>query len=356
MRNLRWLGVAMVVAGCGGKAKPGEPATVPAATAATMATTAAADTAVLAVDTTAAATPETVAEPEVQAEVAAADTPETTACKALLAKAWTAVKPNVEKLGVVTDAALEGRFMANESFIKACAALPPEKRACLAKADHPLAAIATCEADKPTRTLYPFDFTNEVKLWPRVPLAKEDAAALTAWAAGTWVNEWASIGLKSTWKIDATGTVESTELKDGQPKQGALVIDSLTFRDAGRVEVHYQGSSTQTFTFVRGDNDTFYAASNTLYDAYPVADEKNFVVRHNWDFIVMRDGACEVIVQSGESLPATCRFAKEGARRVFTTEVTRPGASRPSTMRHIVQDKLFLVDSLVEIGTFKRQK
>jgi len=286
------------------------------------------------------------------------DSAELSRCKDILAKGWAAVKPVIAKLGVDGDAALEARFLGDKNYLDACVALPQDKRDCLAQAENPVAAIATCEINKPKRVLGSYDFAREIKLWPSTPLSKEETDALYKWLQGKWQSDWTQAEERTRWVIGPQGKVESAEVeRRGAPDPKANVPETITFTETRKLAVLWKGSTTtQTLAFYKESDDVFYASTNGLYDAFPVLDEKHFVVRHGWEYIAFDNGSCEVIMGSGVALPAKCGFTKGDGRRLFKAEFQRPGAARPTTTTHVVLGKYFLVDAMFEAARFVRQK
>jgi hypothetical protein len=152
--------------------------------------------------------------------------------------------------------------------------------------------------------------------------------------------------------------VESAEVtRGGKVDERANVPEKISFATTRRMDVLWKGSTTtQNLSFFKESDDVFYASTNKLYDAYPIANEKDFVVRHGWEYIVVDGDNCQVITAQGLSLPAKCAFDHENGRRVFTAEFTRPGASRPATTKHVIIGEHFLHSAMMDSARFVRQK
>jgi len=268
------------------------------------------------------------------------------------------VRPVIAKLGVIADESLGSFYTTDKAYLDACVALSQGKRDCLTLADNPLLGITSCQINEPTQVLWAFDFGKKVAAWPSTALTEEDAAVLSQWLVGTWQMTWETGKETQRWTIGKGGKVTSAEVtRRDKVDAGALVPEQLTFKQTRKIEVLWKGSTTtQSFSFFKASDTEFYASGNGLYDAYPVEDEKHFMVRHGWEYILYDEGRCEVIFGTGLSLPATCTFSKDGAKRVFKTEFQRPGAARPSTTMHVILGKHFVVDSMYESARFVRQK
>lgn len=286
------------------------------------------------------------------------DSAELTQCKAILVKSWTAVAPVIAKLGVIPDESIRTSYVSDQTYLDACVALPQDKRDCLTLADNPVLGLKTCKINEPNQVLSAFDFGDKIAAWPSAPLDPEEVGRLTRWLAGTWLSTWDKAQEQQRWVIGAGGQVTSaTVVRRGQPDTEALVPDTVAFKQTRKLEVHWKGKqTTQSFSFLMAGDDVFLASGNGLYDAYPVEDEKRFMVRHGWEFILFDNGRCEVIFGTGLSVPATCSFEQDGDKRLFKTEFQRPGATRPSTTSHVIIGKHFVVDSMFESARFVRQK
>ncbi len=289
------------------------------------------------------------------------DSPELTQCKAILAKSWAVVKPVIARLGLVPDEALESFYISDSGYLDACAALSQTHRDCLTLADNPVAGLTSCRINEPKQVLRAFDFGDRIAAWPSEPLPPEESARLSRWLEGTWLmtrDNRDGGQEQQRWVVGRDGEVTRAEvIRRGKVDPDALVPATLTFKQTRKLEVHWKGSTTtQSFAFFQADVGVFLASSNGLYDAYPVADERHFMVRHGSEFILFDNGRCEVILGTGLSLPATCTFAQDGDQRTFDTEFQRPGATRPSTTSHVIIGKHFVVDSMFESARFVRQK
>jgi len=291
-----------------------------------------------------------------------ADSAELSQCKAIVSKSWTAVKPVIGSLGVMTDAPFESLYRNDLGFLDACVGLPQNLRDCLTLADNPVLGIETCKINEPTPLIKAFDIGAHVELWPSQPLSAEDAAVLTAQLQGTWLMRWDKGQQQQRWVIGPGGKVTSAELTiRGKVDPNALVPEELSFKQTRKLGVRWKGTdTTQSFAFFMVDKDTFFASGNGLYDAYPVADEAHFLVRHRREFVRYDAGRCDVILGTGLSLPATCSFKQDGDLRRFETTYQSPGQepaqARPITFSHVLIGKHFIVDSMYESARFVRQK
>lgn len=287
----------------------------------------------------------------------AAPSPNLKRCQELISKAWKAVQPGLVKLQATIDEAFEKAFTSHTYFLEPCAALAADKLECLEKADNPIDGIATCDLNAgatTAMTIYKND--SKIGLFPRKKLEAAEAETTIASLEGTWVNEWAAIKERTTWTIAKDGTVTKAEvLKDGQPKDKAMIPDKLHVEEEGRLKIHWKNSSTtQTFSFVKIGNE-FYANGNTLYDAYEVPDQKKFVVRSNWTFLVFDGGKCEAIDTSGLVAPATCAFVTEKGNKLFKAEWKFASDRVTQTSKHVILGKHFLHETLFEAGRYRKR-
>ena len=114
-------------------------------------------------------------------------------------------------------------------------------------------------------------------------------------------------------------------------------------------------TTTQHYAFFKAGPNTFYASSNSLYDAYPIANLKDFIVRWGWDYIAYKNGKCELLQTSGLVVPANCKFTKKGGKRWFNADWKLPGSTYVRKAGYLVVGKVFVHESMVSTSTFKRK-
>ena len=257
------------------------------------------------------------------------EAPGTKDCQAMLAKSWAKIKPALAKLKVPVDAAAEKAYGHNKNFVKICTELNDEQRACLGKAELPIIAMKACKAEKGKRySLGPPSFRSKISIGKPKPLAADKAAAALAAVTGTWTNTF--VGKTSTWNIAADGSVDATATRvDGKPIGKVSLPDSIKFELERRFEVHWKGSTSQQgFSYFQKDADTFLASTNLIYDAQPLADEKNFAIQLEHDYVVLADGKCEAIDNYGIGTEATCEFIQDASDRKLKISYTSPRTNR----------------------------
>lgn len=340
--------LALALGGCGKKKADEEPAAVPEV----APVAAAADTP---------ATVEPPAEAAAEAAAAPAASAEATACAGLLDKAWPHVEAVLGRLGVEDAAALAGAYKSGGTqFIERCAALTEEQRACLAAAEHPIEAIATCkinEGKKASERLFGIDMGSHVKMFEPGEIAEDEAQKVVSELSGRWVSNWAALKTQTTWVVaDGVATIDAVANGKAQdPKTATL---SLT---KDRRLTLTQGTSAQPYAFLRDGGKTFYLSSNLLYDAYPVTDATSFKLRNDWDFVVFDNGACEAMSATGVVAKATCKFGKRDGGKTFEVAYQFPGEVWNNGKPAIKERTYFLVgdhflhESMVTIGTFKKK-
>lgn len=289
----------------------------------------------------------------------APDDATTTQCKQLLTRSWQAAQRGFAKLQVAVDAALEQTYTTDKDYLEACVALAVDKRDCLVKAENPIAGIDTCNVNQGAATSLALPrVESKIGLFALEPVPADEATTLQASLKGTWTNEFKAIKELTTWTIGDGGAVTSAEvLEDGKPKGRANVPDQLSFRETRRMATHWKDSTTtQMLAFYKPSKDVFYASTNSLYDVYPVANQKSFVVRHEWNVISYDGGTCEAINMDGLIVPATCQFARDGATKVFRATYQFPRSKAPTTSELVVLGDVFMHKAMFDIAKFTRRK
>ena len=339
---------------CGGKAneaKPTKEKTTKKTSSATKKTTAAKP----------APTKKTTATPTAKKKPAATpvDPEAAKACNAILAKSWEVVQPAMKILKIAPTAELKTAVTTNKNLLAACVLLSKEKRDCMTKAANPITAIDTCavNAKGVKKRLYHFSIAKKSTLLEPKPITKADADKIIAWLKGTWVNEWKAINEVTTWTIGEGGVVTTAQVtRKGKLNPKASVPSKVSMKNQRRLTVRWKGSTTdQHLAFFKGDANTFYASTNGLYDAYPVANQKNFVVRIDWDYVTYNNGKCQAINSYGVMVDAQCKFGKKDGEKTFEAVYTWPGSKYKRTKRWIVKGNHFLHSSLFN-SAYNRKK
>jgi len=309
-----------------------------------------------------AAKPAALAEAEAKAKAAkpTVDPAAKAQCEKIVDRAWTMAEANLGRLGVENPASHADRYKKNASrFIANCAELPADKRECMQKAADPIASLDTCKVneniDKKKRLWAP-SIRSFVKLLAPEPIAPEESAKRVKALAGTWKRDWKQAKIETTWKISATGEVSESETKFGKKEDRKFKI---SFPKTRRLKVDH-GSSGQEYSFVQAGNKTFYTSSNLVYDAWPVTDEKSFTVKSSSDYVLFKDGACDVISEYGSTVKGKCEWGKDGKNKTFTVEYGFPGKTgfggKPrvnKTIYYFIAGHL-LHESLVHSGKFTK--
>ncbi len=281
------------------------------------------------------------ASPEVKAEEVApvAEEPGAAAaqCKRILEKSWKAVQPALAKLQVTVAAEAEAEFVTTgydaKGFNEKCPAAPKGYRDCIEAADNPLHFIRSCHRQlaepKPDELPIPKPPMKSALL-DAVALPADAGAKILASIVGTWesADNWGT----ETWVIAKDGKVEVSRVRDGKPQEKSTLDSfSVSFAKVGEMVVHFGSNDQRRSFFLAEDGKTLYTSGNLMWSVYPLRDGKTFVAMSGFDWVLAKDGACEVVTYLGSVVPATCTFAERDGGKFFDLTYQVPGTMRWGT-------------------------
>jgi hypothetical protein len=274
-------------------------------------------------------------------------------CNDILAVAWTAIGPALDKLKVVKTSQVEKAYRETKPFIDRCVKLPKDARDCLTGSTNPVSGIRTCKVNenaKGNARLYAPSLRSHIGLLASGKLTSTAGARLLIGLDGTWKNTWADEKIEDEWIFSESGDLETiTTVDGGAPKKTAYTIHF----DAERRMKATTGGSARRFTLVKVDKKTFFASRSVLHDAFLMDDKKAFEIRNGGDYILYEDGSCEVVTSEGLMAEAECKHGRERYRKNFTAKYELPGGV-VREVTYWVYGKHLVHEKLVECCKFKR--
>jgi hypothetical protein len=289
--------------------------------------------------------------------------PQAALCGAIVARSFEAVRPALVKLGVPDAASLAAEYTKRHKYyLKDCLAAPVEKLECVLATSNPVSGLDECAVNEALeKKLWPVDIKGFVDGFDPTPLSAEEGAKILAQVQGTWVSEWKSgdrLLYTTTRVIGPDGKTVETKKTESNGELTTREI-TLSFEAVDRATILWNTTKQQSVFVLKGD--TFYESSNLVYAAFPLPDRTAFSFKGRDEWVLFAKGACEMITFLGLQIPGECSFTEDGGREIFTARYTVPhkrtrkGDPLVREMTFVVHEGYLMHESLLNIGTYKRQ-
>lgn len=271
----------------------------------------------------------------------------------ILEKMWTCVRPALERLNVPNLDKVKTSYAGSAAeFLKRLAALPKEKREALESSENPVAGIEILKVNEGLESdsqLWPPYIRDYVTAFAPLKLKEGAGEELLNRLQGSWKSEWKAARSTTTWNVGADGSVECEHHRSDKAEKETLKI---SFSHEYRMTV-LRGSTRQDHTFFL-HGDTFYLSGNLLYDVHPLPDRSAFAFKSEREYVLVENGSCTVIGETGLSTKGELTFSKKGDDELCTLKFQLPGSKWPGNRTYFVVGNHLVHQSLATVGTFRR--